>query len=227
MDNRANGSTIISSCAHRRCAWKNVLWIGLRKGDREGRPYTMRGHQTRYTSLMVTFTISARDDESRSPSRSSCGPGRAPPSPRRCQYLPLKLLHRRSQGQWRRAVPIAACCPCACRRKYDCCKRRRESHEAWHPQGPIRPQPHPVPLHLGEPPRHQTIVRWAREWGKEAVWNVVARGGWVDVGGPCGCQVARHVDAYEKEKTHANPLPDRRLCFSAPGWRRFPAGASS
>ncbi len=36
---------------------------------------------------------------------------------------------------------------------------------AWHPQGPIHPQPHPVPLHVGEPPRHQVTARRAWEQG--------------------------------------------------------------
>src|SRR6266849_8636374 len=51
----------------------------------------------------------------------------------------------------------------------------------WHPQGPIHPQPSPVPLHFGgrRPPTRRQ--RGGRESGARR--HVVARGGWVDVGG--------------------------------------------
>jgi hypothetical protein len=46
------------------------------------------------------------------------------------------------------------------------------------------PAPHPVRV------AHHAVI-----WGGVIIQNVVARGGWVDVGGPCGCQVACHNDA--------------------------------
>ncbi len=46
--------------------------------------------------------------------------------------------------------------------------------EAWHPQGPIHPQPRPVPLHIAWPRIH---AHHAVAWGWAIIRNVVARGG--------------------------------------------------
>src|SRR3989442_13154180 len=55
-------------------------------------------------------------------------------------------------------------------------------------KGPSTPHHHPVPLHVIRPlappvwpaaPSPGVVLR-----------HVVARGGWVDVGGPCGCQAS-------------------------------------
>src|SRR5438552_2260661 len=48
---------------------------------------------------------------------------------------------------------------------------------AWHPQGPIRPTPHPVPLHYRSPRPCPTRVPTARSSGGAVPRDVVARGG--------------------------------------------------
>ena len=85
---------------------------------------------------------------------------------------------------------------------------------AWHPQGPIHSTPPPRATTFHTAPRPARVARRAVVWGGVVLRNVVARGGWVDVGGPCGCQASRRAarcttpkNGQGENSTH--PLPTR------------------
>ena len=89
--------------------------------------------------------------------------------------------------------------PCGCQVTLTYCG----SPSAWHPQGPIHPQPSPVlDLSPGElatcrlAPGPALTAITLSPGGGVVPQNVVARGGWVDVGGPCGCQASRPTLTY-------------------------------
>jgi hypothetical protein len=65
-------------------------------------------------------------------------------------------------------------------------------------KGPTAQHRHPVPLHVGDPPRHQATVRrgWERGW---TTCSGTGRGwGWM---GPCGCQASRRRSMHGRPKT--------------------------
>src|SRR6266567_1282481 len=64
---------------------------------------------------------------------------------------------------------------------------------AWHPQGPIHPQPHPVPLHVVHPCSYPA---GPSPGGGAVPRPVVARGGRVERWGPGGCQATRSTGLF-------------------------------
>src|SRR5207245_1089647 len=58
---------------------------------------------------------------------------------------------------------------------------------------PIHPTPPPRATTFHTAPRPARVARRTVVWGGVVLRNVVARGGWVDVGGPCGCQASRRT----------------------------------
>jgi hypothetical protein len=71
---------------------------------------------------------------------------------------------------------------------------------AWHPQGPIHPQPSPVPLHLAWPTTPLVCPpRVAWRWGGPPKCSGTGRCG--VVGGPCGCQAASPFRTFTQSRT--------------------------
>jgi len=62
-------------------------------------------------------------------------------------------------------------------------------------KGPSTPNPAPCHYISPGPPPRSYVHRAVAWWEGGVLRNVVARGGWEDVGGPCGCQAARHNEA--------------------------------
>ena len=65
-------------------------------------------------------------------------------------------------------------------------------------KGPTAPPCHPVPLHIGKPPRHQATAR--RAWEQECTTCSGTGWGWGWMG-PCGCQASRRPSMYGCPKT--------------------------